>query len=85
MEVYSSSEDQLSYLIQKTAHQFVLQPLNFDPVPEGAGVTKGSGLTKPIANAMDALIKSGAYAAIMKKWSITYGVVKKATVYSDGN
>ncbi len=34
---------------------------------------------------MDALIKSGAYAAIMKKWSLTYGVVKKATVYSDGN
>jgi polar amino acid transport system substrate-binding protein len=85
VEVYSSSEDQLSYLIQKTEHQFVLQPLNFEPVPEGAGVTKGSGLTKPIANAMDALIKSGAYAAIMKKWSITYGLVKKATAYSDGN
>jgi polar amino acid transport system substrate-binding protein len=84
VQIYSSSEDQLSYLIQKTAHQFVLQPLNFDPVPEGAGVTKGLGLTKPIANAMDALIKSGAYAAIMKKWSLTYGLVKKATVYSDG-
>ena len=84
VEVYSSSEDQLSYLIQKTEHQFVLQPLNFDPVPEGAGVTKGIGLTKPIANAMNALIKSGAYAAIMKKWSISYGLVTKATVYSDG-
>jgi polar amino acid transport system substrate-binding protein len=83
VEVYSSSEDQLSYLIQKTEHQFVLQPLNFQPVPEGVGVTKGLGLTKPIANAMDALIKSGAYAAIMKKWSITYGLVTKATVYSD--
>ncbi len=62
----------------------MLQPLNFDPVPEGAGVTKGIGLTKPIANAMDALIKSGAYAAIMKKWSISYGLVTKATVYSNG-
>lgn len=82
VEVYSSSEDQLSYLIQKTAHQFALQPLNFEPVPEGAGVTKTSGLARPIANAIDALIKSGAYAAIMKKWSITYGLVKKATVYS---
>lgn len=84
VEVYSSSEDQLSYLIQKTEHQFVLQPLNFDPVPEGAGVTKGIGLTKPIANAMNALIKSGAYGAIMKKWSISYGLVTKATVYSNG-
>ena len=81
VQVYSSSEDQLSYLIKKTEHQFALQPLNFDPVPEGAGVTKGLGLSKPIANAMDALIKSGAYAAIMKKWSISYGLVKRATVY----
>lgn len=81
VQVYSSSEDQLSYLIQKTEHQFVLQRLNFDPVPEGAGVTKRIGLSRPIARAMDALIKSGAYAAIMKKWSLTYGLVKKATVY----
>jgi polar amino acid transport system substrate-binding protein len=82
-EVYSSSADQLSYLIQQTAHQFVLQPLDFDQVPEGAGVTKGSGLTKPVALAMDQLIKSGAYAAIMKKWSLSQGLVKKATVYSN--
>jgi polar amino acid transport system substrate-binding protein len=83
-EVYSSSADQLSYLIQQTAHQFVLQPLDFDQVPEGAGVTKGSGLTKPVALAMDQLIKSGAYAAIMKKWSLSQGLVKKATIYSNG-
>ena len=82
-DVYSSSEDQLSFLIQQTAHQFVLQPLDFEPVPEGTGVTKGLGLTKPVANAMDALIKSGAYQAIMKKWSIQSGLVAKATVYSD--
>jgi len=35
-------------------------------------------------DAMDALIKSGAYRAIMKKWSIQSGLVAKATVYSDG-
>lgn len=81
-EVYSSSADQLSYLISKTAHQFVLQALDFNPVPEGAGVSKGLGLSKPIAGAMDKLIESGAYAAIMKKWSIEKGLVTKATVYS---
>jgi polar amino acid transport system substrate-binding protein len=81
-EVYSSSSDQLSYLIQQTEHQFVLQPLDFEPTPEGAGITKGAGLTKPVALAMDDLINSGAYAAIMKKWSITQGLPKKATVFS---
>lgn len=85
-QIYSSSEDQLSYLIAQTEHQFVLQPLDFDTVPEGAGVTKGIHLAKPIADAMDALIKSGAYAAIMKKWSITgKGLVSSATVYTDDN
>jgi polar amino acid transport system substrate-binding protein len=84
-QVYSSSSDQLSYLIEKTAHQFVLQSEDFEPTPEGAGLTKGLGLTKPVADAVDDLIKSGAYAAIMKKWSITQGLVKKATVYSTGS
>jgi polar amino acid transport system substrate-binding protein len=82
-EVYSSSEDQLSWLIDQTAHQFELQPLDYMPVPEGAGVTKGLGLSKPVADAMDKLIQSGAYQAIMKKWSITEGLVTKATVYTD--
>lgn len=82
-EVYASSEDQLSWLIDQTAHQFELQPLDYMPVPEGAGVTKGSGLSKPIADAMDKLIQSGAYKAIMNKWSITEGLVDKATVYTD--
>ena len=42
-DVYSSSSDQLSYLIQQTAHQFVLQKEDFEPTPEGAGITKGPG------------------------------------------
>jgi polar amino acid transport system substrate-binding protein len=84
-EVYSSSEDQLSWLIDQTQHQFELQPLDYMPVPEGAGVTKGLGLSKPIADAMDKLIQTGAYKAIMKKWSITEGLVDKATVYSTGS
>jgi len=83
VQIFTASEDQLSWLIQKTAHQFVLQPLDFQPVPEGAGLTKGIGLAKPVADAVDALIKSGAYAAILKKWSLTgAGLVKKATIYS---
>lgn len=82
-EVYSSSEDQLAWLISQTKQQFVLQPLDYMPVPEGAGVTKGSGLAKPIADAMDKLIQSGAYKAIMAKYSIAAGLVDKATVYSD--
>ena len=81
-QIYSSSEDQLSWLIQQTAHQFVLQPLNYMPVPEGAGVAKSAGITTQVARAMDHLIATGAYAKIMKHWSLTYGLVKSARIYS---
>ena len=83
-EVYSSSSNQLEYLLKQTKGAFEIQPLNFMPTPEGAGVTKGSGMAKSIGDAMDNLIKSGAYKEIMAKWEITNGLVDKATVYADG-
>jgi polar amino acid transport system substrate-binding protein len=83
VEIYSSSMDQLSWLVEQAHGQFVLQPLDYQPVPEGAGVSKGIGLTKPIADAMDKVIQTGVYRDIMKKWSITQGgLVTKSTIYS---
>jgi polar amino acid transport system substrate-binding protein len=82
VEIYSSSMDQLAWLVEQTHGQFSLQPLNYQPVPAGAGVTKGIGLTKSIAAAMDKLIESGAYKDIMKKWGQSEGLVDKATIYS---
>lgn len=81
-QIYSTSEDQLSWLIQQTAHQFVLQPLDYMTVPEGVGVSKSAKITNLIASAINDLIKSGAYAKIMKRWSLTNGLVTSAGVYS---
>jgi polar amino acid transport system substrate-binding protein len=81
-QIYSTSEDQLSWLIQQTAHQFVLQPLDYMTVPEGVGVSKSAKITNLIASAINDLIKSGAYAKIMKHWSLTNGLVTSAGVYS---
>ena len=80
-QVYSSSEDQLSWLIQQTAHQFVLQTLNYLPTPEGVGIAKKAGITNLVGRAINHLIATGAYATIMKHWSLTYGLVKSAGVY----
>ncbi len=80
-QVYSSSEDQLSWLIQQTEHQFVLQTLNYQPTPEGVGIAKKAGITNLIGEAIDHLIATGAYAAIMKHWSLTYGLVTSAGIY----
>jgi polar amino acid transport system substrate-binding protein len=81
-EIYSTSEDQLSWLIQQTEHQFVLQPLDYMPVPEGAGVSKSAKITNLIAGAINELIKSGAYAKIMHHWSLNSGLVTSAGIYS---
>jgi polar amino acid transport system substrate-binding protein len=83
-EIYSSSDDQLLSLLAKAGDKFELQPLDFEPVPVGAGIRKESQLSKPVTDAMDSLIQSGAYTAIMKKWAITRGLVQKATLYTDG-
>lgn len=74
-EIYSSSSNQLTSLLAQTKGQFVQQSLNFMPTPEGAGITKGIGLTKPVADAIDSLIQDGTYQAIMNKWGITEGLV----------
>jgi polar amino acid transport system substrate-binding protein len=83
-EIYSSSDDQLTALLAKTSGTFELQPLDFDPVPVGVGIRKEAKLSKPIEDAVDSLVKDGSYATIMKKWSITRGLVKKSTLYTDG-
>jgi polar amino acid transport system substrate-binding protein len=74
-EVYSSSSNQLTSLLAQTKGQFVQQSLNFMPTPEGVGITKNIGLTKPVADAIDSLIQDGTYKAIMNKWGITEGLV----------
>ncbi len=81
-ELYASSSNQLSFMVAQTPGKFELTDLQYEPVDEGAGITKGSGLSKPFAAAMDKLIETGAYEAILKKWGITTGLVDSATVYS---
>lgn len=81
-QVYSSSEDQLAWLIKKSEHSLVLQPLNYLPTPEGAGVAKSAKIAGLVTKAMDHLISTGAYKKIMEHWGITYGLVRAAHLYT---
>jgi polar amino acid transport system substrate-binding protein len=83
-QLFTDSANQLAYIIKQAPGQFVAGALNYDPVAEGAGVTKGIGLTQPVADAVNKLIATGAYAAIMKKWGISAGLVTSAHIYSAG-
>jgi polar amino acid transport system substrate-binding protein len=81
-ELFTNSANQLAYTIKQTKGQFKASKLNYEPVAEGVGVTKG-GLSKAISAAMDKLISSGTYAAVMKQWGLDTGLVQKSTIYSN--
>jgi polar amino acid transport system substrate-binding protein len=82
-DVWVVDEDQMSFLVSKNK-QFVMQPLIYAQQNEGAGISRASGLAPVIGKAIDALIQSGAYQAIMKKWDTTSGLVTHASVFTTG-
>jgi polar amino acid transport system substrate-binding protein len=63
-----------SYQVLHTG-QFEIIGKDYGPFPYGIAIQKGSGLAKPIQDGMKALIKSGAYTAILKKWDIARGAI----------
>jgi polar amino acid transport system substrate-binding protein len=71
-EVGMADSPVASYQVQHTG-QFKLLGKDYGPFPYGIAMQKGSGLSKPIQDALKALIKSGAYSAILKKWDIERG------------
>jgi polar amino acid transport system substrate-binding protein len=83
-DVWVDDEDQMSFLAAKDK-QFVMQPLIYQQQDEGAGISQSSGLAPVIGQAVDALIQSGAYQEIMKKWDTTSGLVAKASVFTAGS
>lgn len=79
-EYYVSGASELVWLKHTTA-KLTQEPLNFQAVTEGAAVAKTSGLTAPIAAAMNHLIATGAYQAIMRKWGEQAFDIKHSVAY----
>jgi len=79
--LYATSVDDIGWLIHQTGHQFFQEPLNLQPGPEGVGVSKGLGLDGPITQAVDHMIATGTYKALMSKWGVTGGLLTRAVDY----
>jgi polar amino acid transport system substrate-binding protein len=79
-QVFASNFDALKYVASQTGSQFNIQPLNYQPIIEGIGLTKNNGLSKPIAAAVDKLIADGTYGKILQKWGLTSDAVTKAQI-----
>jgi polar amino acid transport system substrate-binding protein len=61
-----------TYQVKHTG-QFKLIGKDYGPFPYGIAIQKGSGLPKPLQDALKVLMKNGAYKAILKKWDIERG------------
>jgi len=81
-DLYATSVDDIGWLIKQTGHEFTEEPLNLQPGPEGVGISKGIGLDTPVTQAVNHLIATGSYKALMSKWGVTGGLLTRAVDYN---
>lgn len=80
-QYYVSGGNEIVWRFHNAGGELTAEPLNFAPVATGAVVSKPSGLAQPIAAAINHLIATGVYQAIMKKWHEEPFEIAKAVVY----
>ena len=68
------------YAVKKTSGQFKLVGQTFATAPYGIAVPKNNGLTKPILAALEKLMASGKYKAILTQWGVQAGAITKPAI-----
>jgi polar amino acid transport system substrate-binding protein len=69
-----------AYIVEQSNGQFKLSGKSYDSAPYGIAIPKGSGLTDPVAAAMQKVIDDGAYKKILDYWGLDQGAISKVEV-----
>ena len=69
-----------AYAVKKTNGQFKVVGQPFATAPYGIPIPKNKGLTKPILAALDKLMASGKYKAILSQWGVQGGAISKPAI-----
>jgi polar amino acid transport system substrate-binding protein len=69
-----------AYAVKKTSGQFKLVGQTFATAPYGIAIPKNNGLTKPILAALEKLMASGKYKAILTQWGVQAGAITKPAI-----
>ncbi len=64
-----------AYAVKQSNGQFALVGQVYGKAPYGIAIPKSSGLTKPVLDAMKALITSNIYTPILQKWGQSPGAI----------
>jgi polar amino acid transport system substrate-binding protein len=68
------------YQAKKSNGQFKVVGKTYGPFPYGVAIPKGSGMPKPILDAVKELMSNGKYTAILKKWGIQSGAISNPKI-----
>jgi polar amino acid transport system substrate-binding protein len=68
------------YQAKKSNGQFKVVGKTYGPFPYGIAIPKGSGMVKPVQDALKVLMSNGRYTAILKKWGIESGAISQPKV-----
>ena len=64
-----------AYIVKQSEGRFAVSGKPYATAPYGIAIPKGTGLDKPILDALKVLIKNGTYASILRKWGIEQGAI----------
>jgi polar amino acid transport system substrate-binding protein len=69
-----------AYAVKKTNGQFKIVGQTFATAPYGLALPKNSGLAKALVAALDKLMASGKYKAILTQWGVQAGAISKPAI-----
>lgn len=69
-----------AYQVEKSDGRFKLVGKPYGTALYGIAVPKGSGLAKPLLHAVQAIMRDGTYAEVLKKWGVQVGAIDDPTV-----
>jgi polar amino acid transport system substrate-binding protein len=69
-----------AYQVKQSNGQFKLTGQPYGTAPYGIAIPKGSGLDKPVLDAVKALMANGTYGRIMHKWGLQAGEIKNPQI-----
>jgi len=69
-----------AYQVKQSGGQFKLVGQTYGTAPYGIAVPKGSGMTKPLQDALKVLIGNGQYKMILQKWGVEQGAITEPKI-----
>ena len=69
-----------AYIVKQSNGRFKVVGKAYGAAPYGIAIPKGTGLDKPILDAVKALMKNGTYKSILTKWGVQAGAISNPNV-----